>query len=801
MAETTEYFRQTFAWSSDSKTSEEYVIIKNNVRLSVLSDRLLRVEIDSNGIFTDEPTQTVINRNFSKPKIRTVEDGDVVIIMTTKTIYRYDTAAHKMIGISLKGGKNLTDYSKGNLKGTYRTLDQATGAIALGDGIMSTDGVAVIDDTHSLILNPDGTIGERRKTEKDEYYFCYNHDYRAALRDFFALCGQVPLVPRFCLGNWWSRYKAYTQQEYIDLMKKFLDKEIPITVATIDMDWHWVKLAEHLGDDYDRSKTKNARKFQIWHDGWTGYSWNTDLFPDYKYFLKWLQDKKLKVTMNLHPADGVRYFEDQYEEMAKAVGIDPASREPVKFSLGSDEFLNSYFSILHRPHEDDGVDFWWIDWQQGNWSDVEGLDPLWALNHYHYLDNRTKNTHPLILSRYAGAGSHRYPLGFSGDTKIKWSVLKFQPYFTANANNIGYSWWSHDIGGHYLGKKDNELYIRWLQFGVFSPIMRLHSTNDDLLGKEPWRFTKPVSDIAADWLRLRHKLLPYIHSLNYENHINNIALCEPMYYSYPNCSDAYEAKNQYMFGNLLVAPITRRSSKQLAMASQRVWLPKGEWTDIFTGQRYSGGRWVEMFRDLSSIPVLAKMGAIIPMSLNKGNGTDNPEKLEVLVFRGNGSFAMHEDDGFEKRAETRFAVRENDNLTFSFKTEGDTSFLPEKRSYTVSFKDVAECTRWEISINGETKEYSAETNPLSKETFAVSIEEISPDSIVEIKLIDYTAKENADSLEHIINVMSKWQKGSARKSIKYRGIKKPAGKRDELSRKIDSAWIPKTVKKAIKENL
>ena len=93
--DTTEYFFDTFKWNSDSKTADEYIIIKNNVRFSVLSDRLLRVEIDNEGIFTDAPTQTVINRNFSKPKIRVVEDDNVVIIMTTKTIYRYDTAAKK----------------------------------------------------------------------------------------------------------------------------------------------------------------------------------------------------------------------------------------------------------------------------------------------------------------------------------------------------------------------------------------------------------------------------------------------------------------------------------------------------------------------------------------------------------------------------------------------------------------------------------------------------------------------------------------------------------------------------------
>lgn len=118
------------------------------------------------------------------------------------------------------------------------------------------------------------------------------------------------------------------------------------------------------------------------------------------------------------------------------------------------------------------------------------LDPLWLLNHYHYQDSCKNAEGGVILSRYAGPGSHRYPVGFSGDTIISWNSLRFQPYFTATASNIGYSWWSHDIGGHMLGDYDEELQTRWLQFGVFSPITRLHSSRSPFNSKEPWFFQK-----------------------------------------------------------------------------------------------------------------------------------------------------------------------------------------------------------------------------------------------------------------------------------------------------------------------
>lgn len=144
-----------------------------------------------------------------------------------------------------------------------------------------------------------------------------------------------------------------------------------------------------------------------------------------------------------------------------------------------------------------GVDFWWIDWQQGTKSKMKGLDPLWLLNHYHMLDINRDGNNSVILSRYAGMGSHRYPLGFSGDTVVCWKSLDFQPYFTALASNAGYTWWSHDIGGHMFGKGDNELYLRWLQFGVFSPINRLHSSNKGM-SKEPWNYPQ-VENIAEDF--------------------------------------------------------------------------------------------------------------------------------------------------------------------------------------------------------------------------------------------------------------------------------------------------------------
>lgn len=759
------YFTDTFSVDCDSKTDESLVIRKNNVRFSLITDRLLRVEVDGHKSFIDEPTQTVINRNFSKPQLRIMEDGDIVIIMTTKTIFRYDTKNEKMIGISLKNGKNLTEYKSGNLKGTYRTLDGTKGAIPLGDGLMSTNGVAVIDDSHSLIINRDGTLSERKGSHKDEYYFAYNHDYRACLKDFFSLCGEVPLVPRYCLGNWWSRYKAYTQEEYITLMKKFIEKEIPITVATIDMDWHWVDVKRRFGKSGGKpSLLPGKTDFILQGDGWTGYSWNTELFPDYKAFLKWLHEQNLKVTVNLHPAQGVRFFEDMYEEMCEKMDVDPKSKKRIEFDITDPKFIDAYFNVLHKPYENDGVDFWWIDWQQGKNTKLKNLDPLWALNHYHTLANKDENKRPLILSRYAEVGSHRYPLGFSGDTKICWEALDFQPYFTSTATNIGYTWWSHDIGGHMTGSKDDELYTRWVQYGVYSPIMRLHSTSNEFMGKEPWKHTFTAEALATKALRERHSLIPYIYSMNYRTHKECLALCEPMYYEYPEASEAYEIKNQFFFGSeLIVAPVTSKLNPKTNLAAVKVWLPEGRWTDIYTGAIYEGNQMLTMYRGIESIPVFAKQGAIIPMSANdKSNDCTNPKDMMLRIYRGNNSFNLYEDDGISNEfrngnfAITKYDVKENEsNLSFVISpAEGNLSSLPEERNYTLIFEDISDCEGICVTVNGKNAKFDV-VKALDK--IKVFIRNISPQSKVEIMLTETKIRLNKDKKEAIIELVTKYQ--------------------------------------------
>ena len=681
------------------------VITYDKTRITVLTPCLVRIET---GFFTDLPTHKVWHRDLGPTSYKIYKSGNIRIVKTDEIALKVDITSGHVYDIKLSDGSVVRNFNKGNLLGTARTLDGVNGATKLNPGILSRSGVSVMDDSDSMLIDGDGQIISREKCT-DRYYFAYGHDYKRCLRDFFRLTGNVPLIPKYALGNWWSRYKAYTQQEYQTLMQEFIDRKLPITVATIDMDWHWTDVVSRFGED---AKPKSAlNKEELWFNhtapGWTGYSWNTDLFPDHKELLNWLHDRNFKVTLNVHPAQGFRFFEDCYEKACKLMGMDPADKKQIPFDLSQQKFMEAYLDAGHHAHEEEGVDFWWIDWQQGTNSGVPGLDPLWALNHYHTLDAARNGKRPLILSRYAGLGSHRYPLGFSGDTFMTWQSLDFQPYFTNTAANAGYTWWSHDIGGHQFGIQDDELYVRWVQYGVFSPINRLHSSCSDFLGKEPWKRSYAARSAVEEVLRLRHKLIPYLYSANYQTHTNGIPICMPLYYEFDQ-EQAYEAKNQYFFGpSLMVCPITEKSNPKLNLAKVRAWLPEGRWSDIFTGLVYQGGRWVTLHRDLDSVPVLAKAGAIVPMYRSGDrNDLSLDQPMDIHVWRGSGYYDLYEDDGetmgYRNGASllTRISVEEDgDRVRLRIRApQGDTSLLPDKRDWNICFRDIISA---DISVNGK----------------------------------------------------------------------------------------------------
>ncbi|MEI2610828.1 MAG: TIM-barrel domain-containing protein [Candidatus Promineifilaceae bacterium] len=656
------------------------VVVQGPLRLTVLTARLLRLEYSPTGTFEDHASQVFWHRLQPVPLFHITLD-DTHLTLTTEALRLHTTlpATLENLTITLLDSGHVWHYGatdQGNLMGTARTLDGISGDTVLEPGLLSRSGWTVIDDSASLVFNEHGWLEPRTNpTNLDLYFFGYGQEYLACLQDFQRLCGRVPLIPRYILGNWWSRYWAYTQTELTNLLREFRAHDIPLSICIIDMDWHLTNISPE-------------------NNGWTGYTWNRTLFPDPPGFINWLHENKLRTALNLHPALGVWPHEEAYPAFARLMNLDPSTPQPIPFALADPQFAQGYFELLHHPQEANGVDFWWIDWQQGTTTALAGLDPLWWLNHLHFYDlGRDGKKRPFIFSRWGGPGNHRYPIGFSGDTHVDWPSLAFQPAFTATAANVGYSWWSHDIGGHQEGVEEPELYARWVQFGLFSPILRLHSAKTAFLERRPWLYDAETYHAVKKAMQLRHAFIPYLYTMAWRNEMDGKALVRPLYHDYPHEEAAYDCPQQYLFGSeLLVSPYTDPMDMDVRLSRQAVWLPQGDWYHFFNGTYYKGGRTLVTYGSLADIPVFAKAGAIVPLGPEVSwGGTEIPTELHVHIFAGaDGHFDLFEDDGETVAYQegdyclTPLEVLwwEKEMVVIVNAAAGQTRHLPPQRDYT-----------------------------------------------------------------------------------------------------------------------
>ena len=683
----------------------------NHVRFTVISDGAVRMEYAPDGQFVDTKSFVAVQRAYPAADYR-VKRGAWIEIATPKMVLRYRKnsgpfTASNLSVCSPKGAAVPFVWKpgmqqKGNLKGTYRTLDGYDGdtyvyderrpKMPIEDGLLATDGWTLIDDSDNFLFDGDKEWEwvEKRPDDgaQDWYFLAYGHDYKAALRDFTLFAGKMPLPPRYAFGYWWSRYWAYSDKELRTLVKNFRAYDIPLDVLVIDMDWHYT--------DGDRG-------------GWTGWSWNRTLFPDPAKFLRWLDGEGIRSTFNLHPADGVRCGEDSYADVARDMGIDPASKQTVPWVSSDKKFIRSIFRRILTPMERDGVDFWWLDWQQQPTDPaVEGLSNTWWLNYVFFSDmEKNRDVRPMLYHRWGGLGNHRYQIGFSGDASITWASLDFQPYFNSTASNVLYGYWSHDIGGHHMADRiDPELYIRWMQFGALSPVMRTHSAKSAGLKKEVWNFAPEHADILRSTIRQRYALAPYIYTMARKAYDEGISLCRPMYYEWPEASEAYAFRNQYLFGDdILVAPVTAPGKE--GYATVKVWLPEGKWYEWQTVTMLDGGRTVERTFALDEYPVYVRAGAILPMygDTVKNLNANDEEILLTLFPGGSGEFSLYEDNGDDKRYAAEFArthlksVRNGNLLTVTVgKRTGAYCGMPAERKFSV--KVLASAAPASVTVDG-----------------------------------------------------------------------------------------------------
>lgn len=696
--------------ADNPKADDKAIVTTANARFTVLTPQLIRMEWSADGAFEDRATLTFVNRELPVPEFKVRESKSKLTIQTSALTLTYlkngrFTPENLRVVFTL-GGKPVV-WTPGmedsqNLMGTTRTLDRCDG-YKLGrepmeQGLLSRAGWSVVDDSERHVLRPDDShwkewVEARPEGERqDLYLFAYGHDYKQALSDYQLVAGRSPMPPKYVFGYWWSRYWQYSDNEFVDLVQKIKSLDIPIDVLVVDMDWH---------ETWGLRKKNSPRDEYGQRIGWTGYTWQKELFPSPANFLKWTENEQLKVSLNLHPASGIQPYEDVYDDFTREYGWTEKGKS-VPFRIDERKWADAYFKTVLEPMERDGVDFWWLDWQQ--WTESKytpGLSNTFWLNHtfFRHAAEQDSEQRPFIYHRWGGLGSHRYQLAFSGDTYATWATLAFLPYFTATASNVNYGYWGHDIGGHLFHsaqkQTDPELYTRWLQYGVFTPIFKTHSTKDPRIERYPWLFPEQMF-VMRDAIRLRYTLAPYIYNAARENYDTGVSMCRPMYYDYPEADEAYASPEQYLFGNdILATAVVEPADSVTGLAARRIWFPEGnDWYDCATGSMYAGGTTHTLRYTLAENPWYAKAGAILPMNPATVKNLQQPCDTLVLTFipGADGQLDHYEDDGTSQQYDRVFATtritKQQQAQTIRVRIEarkGSYEGAPASRSYELRF--------------------------------------------------------------------------------------------------------------------
>lgn len=679
---------EQFKVGKNSIANPKSIIKGEKYRITVLTERLLRLEYNENGIFEDRATEVVFNRKLDIPKFDVMEDANLLTITTEYfKLYYVKNAPFKSGALSSSNNLKVElleqlDSSKQNrfwYYGLPEVKNYGTPGFELFDkkklkfkkGLFSLDGYVTIDDSKSMVIDEDGTLIDRTDNGIDIYLFVYLKDFSKCLIDYYKITGFTPLIPRYALGNWWNRNYKYGDKKLNELVTLFHDNKIPISTILLNSDWHL--------------KNENKRVN-------TGFTFNKNVFSNPKVMIDFLHNSGIKLGLTVNPFEGLTNIDSIYSETIKY--IKPDKDGVIPFNVYDPRIIDIYLKFYIHQLDNLGVDYYFIDY-----SDKNKLHELSVLKHYQYYDMmRYSDRRPLLYGYNSEICPHRYSVLYSGKSVVSWDTLKNIPLFNVNSSNSGVTWWSHDIGGYHNGTEDDELYIRFVQLGTFSPILKLCSEAGKYYKREPWRWDIKTFDISRDYLQLRHRLIPYIYSEAYRLSRYGTPLLQPLYYSNPEMYDDPLYHNEYYFGSqFFVSPILIGKDHIMDRVIHKFYIPGGTWYDFITGKKFPGNhRYVSFFRD-QDYPVFVKMGAIIPMALGEDIfNTKPPKNMEIQIFPGHSNnFILYEDDGetnlYLKNDYVLTSIDYNympNNYTVIIRTlEGKGDIIPPSRNYKFVFRN------------------------------------------------------------------------------------------------------------------
>ena len=685
------------------------VVQSKQVTIEFLTPSIVRVNKHLIEAQPEKESLSVVKSPDKNTKVNINEEGDDVILSTKKLTVKMDLATgkisffkqdgsilsqEKLNGSTFKSfddagkdsymvkqgfvlAKDEVIYGLGQVQNS--SLQQRNRTIELKNSnhditipyICSLKGYSIFWDNYASTSYSDNESETSFESIGDciDYYFMYGGSGEGTIQQMRELSGQAPMFPLWTLGYWQSKERYKTQFEVVDVLKKYRELQVPIDGMI--QDWRY------WGED----------------SVWNAMKWDSKRYPDPKQFAKEIHDLDAHLMVVAWPGFGP--LTDQYGEFESKnmlINFDtwPPNSGTKPYDVYNPKARDIYWDYLNRGVFSEGVDAWWLDSTEPDHINVKPEDFIqpthlgsyqsvsnaFSLMHttgiYEHQRQTTSEKRVFILTRSSFAGQQRNAAtSWSGDVVSDWNVLHDQIPAALNLSVCGIPYWNSDIGGFFVwnfpGGKDNlayrELYVRWLQFGTFCPMMRSHGTDTP---REIWQFGEKGDwsyDAIKKFIHLRYRLLPYLYSTSWQVTSEGKTFMKPLAFDFEEDKKVFDLEHEYLFGeSFLVCPVTEsmytnyeKKDKKYVNACENfngvknstVYLPNGcSWYDFWTGEKINGGQLIEKNTPIDVMPLYVKAGSIVPwgpdVQFAEEKGWDN---LEIRIYPGaNGKFTLYEDE-------------------------------------------------------------------------------------------------------------------------------------------------------------
>jgi oligosaccharide 4-alpha-D-glucosyltransferase len=535
------------------------------------------------------------------------------------------------------------------------------------------------------------------------YYLVAGSSFSGISDSYTQLTGRQPLPPRWALGNLQSRMAYRNQQETDSIVKLMLKKDFPMDAIILDFYWFGDSIQGHLGK----------------------LDWYKKAWPDPAGMIEKFRKQGIKTILITEP-----YVIDTVANHAEAAAKGAFVTDSLgntyidkQFYFGAGSLIDifkpqarDWFWEKYKKQIDLGIAAWWGDLgePESHPSDIYHVNGKADQVHNiygHYWDKMLfekyaenyPDTRLFHLQRSGFAGSQRYAAyPWTGDVSRSWGGLQAQLplLLTMGMNGLGYI--HSDAGGFAQGVKDDELYTRWLQFAVFTPILRPHGSGHP---SEPVYWSDKTQEIVRNYMKLRYAMLPYNYTLAYQNATTGSPLMRPLFYQFPADTLACNSENQYMWGeNLMVAPVIEKGKK-----TQSIYFPEGQWFDFHTGVEYTGNNRIDFPLNIENIPVFAKAGSFIPMTkaLTTTDQYSGGDYIVRYYPSGKSTFVQFEDNGLDSKSlsEGKYELitykgsQESNKTTIEISKTGSWEGMPDSRSMKLQIRTAKKTAK--VLVNGK----------------------------------------------------------------------------------------------------